>query len=181
MIWDMSLPTITMYQWQIYEPAEHYVRLLMFLRLVWFLFPPKLTLECHWIFGINIKINHIMNKNRGSFQNGTPKLALQQSNGNESQYYILFYLLDNILLDLELNFIGKLLVFRWELTVLLLLQICLFFVMREISWSLSHVKIRLTLLRLSIQLQVPWRFIKYWRYLLWPNGGPDIPYRTQIK
>ena len=43
-------------------------------------------------------------------------------------------LLDNIfLLDLELNFIGKLLVFRWELIVLLLLQICFFFVIREIS------------------------------------------------
>ena len=37
------------------------------------------------------------------------------------------------LLDLELNFIGKLLVFRWELIELLLLQICFFFVMREIS------------------------------------------------
>ena len=37
------------------------------------------------------------------------------------------------LLDLELNFIGKLLVFRWELNVLLLLQICFFFVTREIS------------------------------------------------
>ena len=36
-------------------------------------------------------------------------------------------------LDLELNFLGKLLVFRWEPTVLLLLQICFFFVMREIS------------------------------------------------
>ena len=35
--------------------------------------------------------------------------------------------------------------------VLLLLQICCFFVMREISWSPSHVKIRLTLLRLLIQ------------------------------
>ena len=45
------------------------------------------------------------------------------------------------LLDLELNFIVKLLVFRWELTVLLLLHICFIFVMREISWSLSHVKI----------------------------------------
>ena len=45
----------------------------------------------------------------------------------------LVYLLDNILLDLELNFIGKLLVFRWDLIVLLLLQICFFFVMREIS------------------------------------------------
>ena len=33
----------------------------------------------------------------------------------------LVYLLDNILLDLELNFIDKLLVFRWELIVLLLL------------------------------------------------------------
>ena len=37
------------------------------------------------------------------------------------------------LLDLELNFIDKLLVFRWELIVLLLLQICFFFVMRDIS------------------------------------------------
>ena len=36
------------------------------------------------------------------------------------------YLLDNILLDLELNFINKLLVFRLELIVLLLLQICLY-------------------------------------------------------
>ena len=54
------------------------------------------------------------------------------------------------LLDLELNIIGKLLVFRWELIVLLLLQICFFFVMRVISWSLFHVKIRLTLLRLSL-------------------------------
>ena len=45
----------------------------------------------------------------------------------------LVYLLDNILLDLGLNFIGKLLVFRWELIVLLLLQIWFFFVMREIS------------------------------------------------
>ena len=44
----------------------------------------------------------------------------------------LVYLLDNILLDLELNFIDKLLVFRWEQIVLLLLQICFFFVMREI-------------------------------------------------
>ena len=65
----------------------------------------------------------------------------------------LVYLLDNILLDLELNFIDKLLVFRWELIVLLLLLICFFFVMREISLSLSHVKIRLTLVRLLIQLQ----------------------------
>ena len=38
----------------------------------------------------------------------------------------LVYLLDNILLDLELNVIGELLVFRWELIVLLLLQICFF-------------------------------------------------------
>ena len=38
-----------------------------------------------------------------------------------------------LLLDLELNFIGKVLVFQWELIVLLLLQICFFFVIREIS------------------------------------------------
>ena len=39
------------------------------------------------------------------------------------------------LLDFELNFIGKLLVFRWELIVLLLLQICFFFVMRDFMKS----------------------------------------------
>ena len=42
------------------------------------------------------------------------------------------------LLDLELNFIGKLLVFRWELIMLLLLQICFFFVMRDFMKSLSR-------------------------------------------
>ena len=45
----------------------------------------------------------------------------------------LFIFWITVLLDLELNFIDKLLVFRWELIVLLLLQICFFFVMREIS------------------------------------------------
>ena len=44
------------------------------------------------------------------------------------------------LLDLELDFVGGLLVFRWELVVLLLLQICVFFVMRggfmkSLSWE----------------------------------------------
>ena len=42
------------------------------------------------------------------------------------------------LLDLELNFIGELFVFRWELIVLLLLQICFFFVMRDLMKSLSR-------------------------------------------
>ena len=42
------------------------------------------------------------------------------------------------LLDLELNFIDKLLVFRWELIVLLLLQISFFFVMRDFMKSLSR-------------------------------------------
>ena len=51
----------------------------------------------------------------------------------------IFYLLDNILLDLELNFIGKLLVFLWELIVLLLLQICFFFCYeRDFMKSLSR-------------------------------------------
>ena len=50
--------------------------------------------------------------------------------------FFIFWII--FLLDLELNFIGKLLVFRWELIVLLLLQICFFFVIREISWSLSR-------------------------------------------
>ena len=45
------------------------------------------------------------------------------------------------LLDLELNFIDKLLVFRWELIVLLLLQICFFFFFcyeRDFMKSLSR-------------------------------------------
>ena len=51
----------------------------------------------------------------------------------------LVYLLDNILLDLELNFIVKLLVFRWELIVLLLLQILfLFCYERDFMKSLSR-------------------------------------------
>ena len=63
---------------------------------------------------------------------------------------VLVYLLITFLLDLELNFIGKLLVFPWELIVLLLLQICFVFVMKEIS----HGKIRLTLLRLSFPIHL---------------------------
>ena len=63
------------------------------------------------------------------------------------------YLLDNIFIRFWTKLYRQLLVFRWELIVLLLLQICFVFVMREISWSLFHVKFRLTLLRLSIQLQ----------------------------
>ena len=42
------------------------------------------------------------------------------------------------LLDLELNLIEKLLVFRWELTALLLLQICLFCYERDFMKSLSR-------------------------------------------
>ena len=43
------------------------------------------------------------------------------------------------LFDLELNFIDKLLVFRWELIVLLLLQICFFFCYeRDFMKSLSR-------------------------------------------
>ena len=42
------------------------------------------------------------------------------------------------LLDLELNFIGKLSVFRWELIVLLLLHIYFFFAMRDFMKSLSR-------------------------------------------
>ena len=33
----------------------------------------------------------------------------------------------------------------------------------------------------SWNFKIPWWFIKYWQYLLRPNGGPDIPYRTPIK
>ena len=46
-------------------------------------------------------------------------------------FLFIFWIIN--LLDLELNFIGKLLVFRCQLIVLLLLQICFHFVMREIS------------------------------------------------
>ena len=43
-----------------------------------------------------------------------------------SHYQTLFIFWITFLLDLELNFIDELLVFRWELIVLLLLQICFF-------------------------------------------------------
>ena len=43
----------------------------------------------------------------------------------------LFIFWITFLLDLELNLIGKLLVFRWELIVRLLLQIYLFYVMKR--------------------------------------------------
>ena len=50
----------------------------------------------------------------------------------------LFFFWIIVLLDFDLNFIGKRLVFRWELTVFLLLQICFFFVMRYFMKSLSR-------------------------------------------
>ena len=50
----------------------------------------------------------------------------------------LFIFWITFLLNLELYFIDKLLVFRWELIVLLLLQICFFFVMRDFMKSLSR-------------------------------------------
>ena len=46
------------------------------------------------------------------------------------------------LLDLELNFTDTLKVFRWVLTVLLLLQICFYFYMREISWKIVDRKVQ---------------------------------------
>ena len=33
----------------------------------------------------------------------------------------------------------------------------------------------------QFNFKIPWWFIKYWQYLLWPNGGPDISYETPIK
>ena len=51
----------------------------------------------------------------------------------------LFSFLIIFLLDLELNFIDNLLVFRWEIIVFLLLQICFFFGSeRDFMMSLSR-------------------------------------------
>ena len=33
----------------------------------------------------------------------------------------------------------------------------------------------------QFNFKIPWRFNKNFKDLLWPNGGPDIPYRTPIK
>ena len=63
---------------------------------------------------------------------------------------IIFWMI--FLLDLELNFIGKLLVFRWELIVRLLLQICFFFVIRDFMKSLSREN-QADIIELLIQLQ----------------------------
>ena len=32
----------------------------------------------------------------------------------------------------------------------------------------------------QFNFKIPWWFIRYWQYLLWPNGGPHIPFRTQL-
>ena len=69
------------------------------------------------------------------------------------------------LLDLQLNFIGKLLVFRWELIVLLLLQICFFFcvcVMRGVSWVSLTSKSGWHYWGFQFNFKIPWWFIKYW-------------------
>ena len=94
-----------------------------------------------------IKDKHIVLINRTFIRENTQYLACNE----ECAFSLLMYTIITIygrvkksmmllcifwiifLLDLELNFIGKLLVFRWELILLLLLQICFFFIMREIS------------------------------------------------
>ena len=57
------------------------------------------------------------------------------------------------LLDLELNFVSRLLMFRWGADCAPLIAGLFLFSCGGISWGLSHVKIRLTLLELSVQLQ----------------------------
>ena len=63
------------------------------------------------------------------------------------------YLLDNIFIRFGAKHYRQPTGIPMELTVLLLLQICFSFVMKEISGSLSHGKIKLTLPRLSSPLQ----------------------------
>ena len=61
----------------------------------------------------------------------------------------LHYLLDNIFIRFGSNYIDKLLVFQWVLIVLLLLQICFCFAMRETLCYLCQTIIKLILLKLS--------------------------------
>ena len=78
------------------------------------------------------------------------------------------------------NFIGILLVFRWELIVLLLLHICFF-----LLWERFH-EVSLTgksgwhYWGFQFNFMIPWGFIKYWQFFLWPNGGPHLPYRILL-
>ena len=63
------------------------------------------------------------------------------------------YLLNNIFIRFGANHYRQTTGIPMDIIVLLLLQICFSFVMKEISGSLSHGKIKLTLPRLSIPLQ----------------------------
>ena len=80
---------------------------------------------------LDVSINFFCNQERALFISGEYKTYHLWS--GQTVCDALVYLVDNSLLDLELNFIDKLQVFLWELIVLLLLQICSYFVMREIS------------------------------------------------
>ena len=58
---------------------------------------------------------------------------LQLNRANSSDTEAPFFGFESMYFPFLDGDVGKLLVFRWELIVLLLLQICFFFVMREIS------------------------------------------------
>ena len=106
----------------------------------WHVCPVKTQISLGIAPSLNMLFSHLMyikNINYGPVKTFVKPLFI---------FWIIFSL------DLELKFIDKLQVFRWELTVPFLLRTCFYFVMKEISWSLSHRKIRLTLLRLSIPL-----------------------------
>ena len=95
----------------------------------------------------------------------------------------LVYLLDNILLELldgtklyrqtfgipmrtnSAPFVADLFLFCYE---------------RDFMKSLSRQN-QADIIEAFNSTKIPWWFIKYWQYLLWPNGGPHIPYRTPIK
>ena len=92
----------------------------------------------------------------------------------------LFIFWITLLLDLELNIIGKLLVFRWELIVLLLLQTFWLFYERHFMKYLSLENQANIIEAFNFSSRYLDDLFKYWQYLLWPNGGLHIPYWIPI-
>ena len=92
----------------------------------------------------------------------------------------LFIFWITLLLDLELNIMGKLLVFRWELIVLLLLQTFLLFYERDFMKYLSLENQANIIEAFNFSSRYLDDLFKYWQYLLWPNGGLHIPYWIPI-
>ena len=83
-----------------------------------------------------------------------------------------------VLLDSELNILGKLLVFRWEQIVA---DLFLFCYERDFMKSPSRENQADMIEAFNSTSRYLDDLLNIEQYLLWPNVGPHIPYRTPIK